>query len=109
MEDVRVSEQDDLLVRLGEIAEILREHLGEGEGEEIHQLIRDLIDIIRQESVEMVEKVIKRRVASWALTDSDETIPLEKFSREAILNLMRNRQFVSDSELAEILAARLAA
>ena len=96
--------------------ESLQEHFEQFESEWADRLgqtgralrndLQKLTDLILLEAQDMLDECIKARVASWALTDSEETIPMEKFSKEGVLRIASNREVVSDGELLELVRQR---
>ena len=78
-------------------------------GESGDVLARDLnllVDAILKETELIIDERVRARVAPWALIDNDDVIPVSKFSKEGILKLLGNREFISDGELFEILRTR---
>ena len=82
-----------------------RERLGTMGGELAHDL-RQLTDLLLVEQTQVLEEIIKSRVASWALSDSDEKIPLHRISKEGVAILLTNPEYISNGELMEILKQR---
>jgi len=81
------------------------ERLG-GTGEDLARDLRKLVDLLLVEQEEIATEATKRLVASWALAASDEKIPLDKISKEGLLVLLANPNYISNGELMEMLKAR---
>ena len=82
-----------------------RKRLG-STGDDLARDLTLLADAILAENELAIEEVVRKRVASWALADSDEKIPLNKISKEGLVQLLTNPEYISDGELLEILKAR---
>ena len=80
-------------------------HLGET-GELLANDLRKLVDLILHEYEAIVEETIEKRVASWALANSKEQIPLNKISKEGLAKLLANPEYISNGELWELLKPR---
>ena len=76
-------------------------------GELLTRDIRQLVDLILIEHQEITEELIKIQVSPWALADNDEKIPLSKISKDGLIMLLTNPDYISNGELLEILRARL--
>ena len=82
-----------------------RERLGDT-GDSLARDLNILVEVILAEHREILDEALKERVASWALIDSDETIPLTKISKEGLAQLLANPDYISNGELFEIFKAR---
>ena len=78
------------------------EHLG-STGDDLARDLSQLVDVILAE----FEAIVRENVASWALVNSDEKIPLSKISKEGLVHLLANPEYISNGELFEVLKTRL--
>ena len=82
-----------------------RERLG-AVGGDLARDLRQLTDLLLMEQKRVGEETIRNRVASWALVDSDEKIPLDKIGKDGLMTLLTNPGYISNGELMEILKQR---
>ncbi len=82
-----------------------KERLGDT-GEALARDLRQLVDLLLIDQTRLLDERIKEQVASWALINSDEKIPLEKISKEGLAILLANPGYISNGELMEILKQR---
>ena len=75
-------------------------------GESLARDLSQLVDLILEEHKSILEEIVKERVASWALSESEEKIPLDKISKEGLALLLTNPDYISNGELFEIIKAR---
>lgn len=82
-----------------------RERLGSMGGDLAHDL-RQLTDLLLVEQTQILDEMIRSRVASWALAGSEEKIPLDRISKEGLALLLTNPEYISNGELMELLKQR---
>ena len=82
-----------------------RERLG-GTGKALSRDLRMLTDLMILHQTELIDERVKQQVASWALANSDEKIPLDKISKDGLLALLTNQVYISNGEIMEMLKLR---
>ena len=75
-------------------------------GEDLARDLNQLVDLLLIEQEDFIDERVKERVASWALVGSDEKIPLSKISKDGLLRLLTDPNYISNGELMEMLKAR---
>lgn len=100
-----VTHESELRKYLDQFHSEWSERLG-GTGEDLARDLRKLVDLLLVEQEEIATEATKRLVDSWALADSDEKIPLNKISKDGLVGLLANPDYISNGELMEILKAR---
>ena len=81
------------------------ERLGQT-GTALRRDLQKLTDLLLIETREVAREQIRELVASWALSGSEEVIPMEKWDKEGVLRMASNRDFISDGELLELVRMR---
>ena len=95
----------DLRSHMAEFQTKWGERLG-GVGEDLARDLAQLVDLLFMEQERIIDETVRERVASWALAGSDEKIPLNKISKEGLMILLANPDYISNGELMEMLKAR---
>ena len=80
--------------------------VGEEQSRDLNLLVDAILVYTEERNLELMNQVVNERVASWALANSDEKIPLDKISKEGLAILLANPDYISNGELLEMLRVR---